>query len=99
MVDVVDEQLPLMKSAGVTRTDGKPRIDPIVLRPPWLANACSPVSSAADWTAVGIVFTATLVGFAARAADGAHGVNHFDFHHSAFMASLCASSALRRLYG
>ena len=49
-----------------------------------------------DWTAAGIVFTATLVGFAARQRMQAHGVNHFlIFIISAFMASLCASAALR----
>ena len=42
------------------------------------------------------VFTATLVGFAARQRMQAHGVNHFlIFIISAFMASLCASAALR----
>ena len=47
-------------------------------------------------TAAGIVFTATLVGFAARQRMQAHGVNHFlIFIISAFMASLCASAALR----
>ncbi|MFR4237038.1 MAG: threonine/serine exporter family protein, partial [Alistipes onderdonkii] len=45
---------------------------------------------------MGIVFTSTLVGFAAKQRMQAHGVNHFlIFIISAFMASLCASAALR----
>ena len=48
------------------------------------------------WIAMSIVFTSTLVGFAAKQRMQAHGVNHFlIFIISAFMASLCASAALR----
>ena len=61
-----------------------------------LANASFCRLFGGDWTAAGIVFTATLVGFAARQRMQAHGVNHFlIFIISAFMASLCASVALR----
>ena len=75
----------------------KPRIDPIfVLVTVGLANASFCRLFGGDWTAAGIVFTATLVGFAARQRMQAHGVNHFlIFIISAFMASLCASAALR----
>ena len=49
-----------------------------------------------DWVAVGIVFTSTLAGFSARQQLTKAGVNHFIiFILSAFVASLCASSALR----
>lgn len=44
---------------------------------------------------MGIVFTSTLVGFSTRQWMQAHAVNHFlVFILSAFLASLCASSAL-----
>ncbi|CDC98393.1 uncharacterized conserved protein [Alistipes sp. CAG:268] len=43
-----------------------------------------------------IVFTSTLVGFAAKQRMQAHGLNHFlTFIISSFLASLCASIALR----
>ena len=81
----------------------KPRIDPIfVLVTVGLANASFCRLFGGDWTAAGIVFTATLVGFAARQRMQAHGVNLFlIFIISAFMASLCprrpcASTARRR---
>ena len=75
----------------------KPRIDPIfVLLTVGLANASFCRLFGGDWTAVGIVFTATLVGFAAKQRMQAHGVNHYlVFIVAAFMASLCASAALR----
>ena len=90
--DALDDRLPLDE---IRRRYGelidKPRIDPIfVLVTVGLANAsfCRLFG--------GIVFTATLVGFAARQRMQAHGVNHFlIFIISAFMASLCASAALR----
>ena len=90
--DALDDRLPLDE---IRRRYGelidKPRIDPIfVLVTVGLANASFCRLFGGDWTAAGIVFTATLVGFAARQRMQAHGVNH-----SAFMASLCASAALR----
>ena len=77
--DALDDRLPLDE---IRRRYGelidKPRIDPIfVLVTVGLANASFCRLFGGDWTAAGIVFTATLVGFAA------------------FMASLCASAALR----
>ncbi len=48
-----------------------------------------------DLSAVGVVFTATLVGFAVKQRMQARGVNHFlIFICAAFVASLCASAAL-----
>ena len=67
-----------------------------MLLPVGLANASFCRLFGGDWTAVGIVFTATLVGFAAKQRMQAHGVNHYlVFIVAAFMASLCASAALR----
>ena len=97
-LDALDDRLPLDE---IRRRYGelidKPRIDPIfVLVTVGLANASFCRLFGGDWTAAGIVFTATLVGFAARQRMQAHGVNHFlIFIISAFMASLCASAALR----
>ena len=96
--DALDERLPL---AEVRRRFGelidKPRIDPIfVLLTVGLANASFCRLFGGDWTAIGIVFTATLVGYAVKQRMQAHGVNHFlIFIGSAFTASLCASAALR----
>lgn len=75
----------------------KPRIDPIfVLLTVGLANASFCKLFGGDWTAIGIVFTSTLVGFASKQRMQAHGVNHFlIFIISAFIASLCATAALR----
>ena len=96
--DALDEGLPL---AEVRRRFGelidKPRIDPIfVLLTVGLANASFCRLFGGDWTAIGIVFTATLVGYAVKQRMQAHGVNHFlIFIGAAFTASLCASAALR----
>ena len=96
--DALDDRLPLDE---IRRRYGelidKPRIDPIfVLVTVGLANASFCRLFGGDWTAAGIVFTPPLVGFAARQRMQAHGVNHFlIFIISAFMASLCASAALR----
>ena len=89
--DALDDRLPLDE---IRRRYGelidKPRIDPIfVLVTVGLANASFCRLFGGDWTAAGIVF-------AARQRMQAHGVNHFlIFIISAFMASLCASAALR----
>lgn len=96
--DAVDERLPLAEvRKRYTELIAKPRIDPIfVLLTVGLANASFCRLFGGDWTAAGIVFTATLVGFAAKQRMQAHGINHFlIFIISAFMASLCASAALR----
>ena len=84
--DALDEGLPLSEiRKRYDELTAKPRIDPIfVLLTVGLANAsfCRLFS--------------TLVGFAAKQRMQAHGVNHFlIFIISAFMASLCASAALR----
>ena len=61
-----------------------------------LANASFCRLFGGDWTAMSIVFTSTLVGFAAKQRMQAHGLNHFlTFIISSFLASLCASIALR----
>ena len=96
--DALDEELPLDEVRRRFRElIDKPRMDPVfVLLTVGLANASFCRLFGGDWTAVGIVFTATLVGFAARQRMQAHGVNHYlIFIISAFMASLCASVALR----
>lgn len=96
--DALDEHLPLEEIRQRYRSlIDKPHIDPIfVLVTVGMANASFCRLFGGDWTAVSIVFTATLVGFAAKQRMQAHGVNHFlIFILSAFMASLCASSALR----
>ena len=95
--DALDEGLSLdeIRSRYRTLVD-KPRMDPIfTLVVVGLANASFCKLFGGDWTAVGIVFTSTLVGFSARQRMQAHAVNHFlVFILSAFLASLCASSAL-----
>lgn len=75
----------------------KPRMDPIfTLVVVGLANASFCRLFGGDWTAIGIVFTSTLVGFAVKQRMQTHGVNHFlVFACSAFVASLCATAALR----
>ena len=65
----------------------KPRMDPIfTLLVVGLANASFCRLFGGDWTAVGVVFTATLVGFAVKQRMQARGVNHF--------LIFCASAAL-----
>lgn len=96
--DAVDESLSLPEiRRRYDLLTAKPRIDPIfVLITVGLANASFCRLFGGDWTAVGIVFTSTLVGFAAKQRMQAHGVNHFlIFIIAAFMASLCASAAMR----
>ena len=96
--DALDERLPLSEiRRRYDELTAKPRIDPIfVLLTVGLANASFCRLFGGDWIAMSIVFTSTLVGFAAKQRMQAHGVNHFlIFIISAFMASLCASAALR----
>ena len=95
--EAVDEHLPLDEiRARYERLTSKPSIDPIfVLLTVGLANASFCRLFGGDWTAMSIVFTSTLVGFAAKQRMQAHKVNHFIiFILSAFIASLCASAAL-----
>ena len=92
--DALDERLPLSEiRRRYDELTAKPRIDPIfVLLTVGLANASFCRLFGGDWIAMSIVF----VGFAAKQRMQAHGVNHFlIFIISAFMASLCASAALR----
>lgn len=95
--EAYDDKLPLpeIRSRFATLI-AKPRINPIfVLFAVGLANASFCRLFGGDWAAVGIVFTATLVGFAARQKMQAHHVNHFlIWIISSFMASICASAAL-----
>lgn len=96
--DAYDEKFPLAAiRSRYAELIAKPRIDPIfVLLTVGLANASFCRLFGGDWTAMGIVFTSTLVGFAAKQRMQAHGVNHFlIFIIAAFMASLCATAALR----
>ncbi len=96
--DAYDEQLPLEEiRRRYYALIEKPRMDPIfVLLTVGLANASFCRLFGGDWTAVGIVFTATLVGFSVKQRMQAHGINHFlIFIASAFIASLCATAALR----
>ena len=96
--DALDERLPLAEiRARYEQLISKPRIDPIfVLLTVGLANASFCRLFGGDWTAMSIVFTSTLVGFAAKQRMQAHGLNHFlTFIISSFLASLCASIALR----
>lgn len=95
--EAVDEHLPLDEiRSRYERLISKPSIDPIfVLLTVGLANASFCRLFGGDWTAMSIVFTSTLVGFAAKQRMQAHKVNHFIiFILSAFIASLCASAAL-----
>lgn len=95
--EAVDEQLPLEEiRSRYDKLISKPTIDPIfVLLTVGLANASFCRLFGGDWTAVSIVFTSTLVGFAAKQRMQAHKLNHFIiFILSAFVASLCASASL-----
>lgn len=75
----------------------RPRLDPMLtLILVSLANSCFCALFGGDVTAMAIVFTSTLVGFAVRQRMTAHGVNQYIvFMASAFVASLCASMSLR----
>lgn len=95
--EAVDKQLTLDEvRSRYERLIAKPSIDPIfVLLTVGLANASFCRLFGGDWTAMSIVFTSTLVGFAAKQRMQVHKVNHFIiFILSAFIASLCASAAL-----
>lgn len=101
--DALDEGLSLdeIRSRYRTLVD-KPRMDPIfTLVVVGLANASFCKLFGGDWTAVGIVFTATLVGFAVKQRMQAHAVNHFlVFACSAFgRLALRHGSLAVRLHG
>lgn len=91
--DAVDEHLSLTDLRDrYGELIANPRMDPIFVL---LTVGLVCRLFGGDWTAVGIVFTSTLVGFSTRQWMQAHAVNHFlVFILSAFLASLCASSAL-----
>lgn len=74
----------------------RPRLDPIfTLILVGLANASFCRLFGGEWCAVGIVFTATLLGFYLKQRMQAKGFNHYViFIASAFAASLCASVAI-----
>ncbi|MCC8171193.1 MAG: threonine/serine exporter family protein [Parabacteroides sp.] len=78
------------------RIVSKPKIDPIfVLFLVGFANASFCRLFGGDWTAVGIVFSATVLGFFTRQQMQKRGINHFIvFVVSAFVASLYASVSL-----
>lgn len=95
--DALDEGLPLGEiRRRYDRLIAKPRINPIfVLLAVALANGAFCRLFGGDWIAVSIVFAATLVGVAVRQQLQARALNHFlIFIGSAFIASLCASTAL-----
>jgi uncharacterized membrane protein YjjP (DUF1212 family) len=95
--EAFDQHLPLSvlweKYEQIKR---RPRMSPyLVLLLTGLANASFCRLFGGDWCAVGIVFVATLAGLFVRQQMQGRGVNHFIvFTLSAFIASICASSAL-----
>lgn len=96
--DALDDRLPLATiRQRYEQLIAKPRINPhIVLLAVGLANASFCRLFGGDWISVGIVFVSTLVGFSVRQRMQARGINHFlIFVLSSFLASLCASAALR----
>ena len=98
--DAVDEHLSLTDLRDrYGELIAKPRMDPIfVLLTVGLANASFCRLFGGDWTAVGIVFTSTLVGFSTRQWMQAHAVNHFlAFRLSGFALRLVGLGL--RLYG
>lgn len=95
--EAVDKHLPLeVIREKYDRIIAKPKIDPIfVLFVASFANASFCKLFGGDWTAVGIVFSATAIGLFAKQQMQKRGVNHFIvFIISAFLASLYASVSL-----
>lgn len=95
--EAVDKHLPLeVIREKYDRIIAKPKIDPIfVLFVASFANASFCKLFGGDWTAVGIVFSATAIGFFVKQQMQKRGVNHFIvFIISAFVASLYASVSL-----
>lgn len=96
--DALDDRLSLSEiRRRYAEAIAKPRMDPVfMLLTVGLANAAFCRLFGGDWTAFGIVFTSTLVGFAAKQRMQGHGFNHFLIVIlSAFLSSLCAAVALR----
>ncbi len=95
--DAHDQRLPLSaireRYAAVI---ARPRMDPLcTLFLVAFANASFCALFGGDWTARGIVFSATLIGFYIRQVMQKRHINHYIvFMVSAFAASLAASSAL-----
>jgi uncharacterized membrane protein YjjP (DUF1212 family) len=95
--EAYDKRLPLAELQEKYRLiKEKPRMSPkVVLLLAGLANASFCRLFNGDWSAVGIVFAATLTGFFVRQQMQSRGINHFIvFTISSFVASLCASTAL-----
>ncbi|MDR0412860.1 MAG: threonine/serine exporter family protein [Dysgonamonadaceae bacterium] len=92
-----DKRLPLTALRDEYRQiTAKPKMDRrCVLLLVGLANAAFCRLFGGDWSAVGIVLAATLIGFFTRQQLQRNQLNHFIvFIVSAFVASMCASTAL-----
>jgi uncharacterized membrane protein YjjP (DUF1212 family) len=92
-----DKHLPLAALwAEYRQIKAKPKMPPcVVLGLAGLANAAFCRLFGGDWGAAGVVFIATLAGFAARQQMQRRHINHFIVCTvSAFVASMCASAAL-----
>ncbi len=96
--DAVDRKMSLEEiKSEYNELISKPRIDPIfTLLIVSIANACFCHLFGGDWIAIGIVFTATLVGFSTKMQLQRHKLNHYIvIMVSAFFASLCAAASLQ----
>jgi uncharacterized membrane protein YjjP (DUF1212 family) len=92
-----DKRLPLdALREEYQQIKAKPKMSPrVVLLLVGLANASFCRLFGGDWSAVGIVFIATLAGFFVRQQMQRRHINHFIvFTVSAFVASMCASTTL-----
>jgi uncharacterized membrane protein YjjP (DUF1212 family) len=92
-----DQRLPLdVLREEYLRIKAKPKMSPRrILLLVGLANASFCKLFGGDWSAVGIVFLATLAGFFTRQQMQRRRINHFIvFTVSAFIASMCASATL-----
>ena len=96
--EALDEQLPLDEiRRRFERLTAKPYIRPgASLLAVGLANASFCRLFGGDWIAMAVVFVSTIVGLAVKQRMQAKGVNHLlIFTLTAFVASMCASVALR----
>ena len=96
--EALDEQLPLDEiRRRFERLTAKPYIRPgAALLAVGLANASFCRLFGGDWIAMAVVFVSTIVGLAVKQRMQAKGVNHLlIFTLTAFVASMCASVALR----
>ena len=92
-----DKRLPLeVLREEYRQIKAKPNMSPqVVLLLAGLANASFCRLFGGDWSAVGIVFIATLAGFFVRQQMQRRHINHFIvFTTSTFVASMCASATL-----